>query len=164
MVRLRSRFRGVPLLVCWLGFPILLRAQPYAYYVSPRGDNANPGTESQPFRTIRKARDAVRARNQNMAGDITVYLRQGTYELDETLLFEPQDSGTNGHQVIYKSYPGETASLCGGKRITGWERDSGSRWKARTDVANFRQLYVGGTHDAGAGRSLAGRRALRRRL
>ncbi len=144
MARLNSRYLWTSLLVCLLGYPILSRAQPSSYYVSPNGDDANPGTVSQPFRTIQKARGAVRAQNQSMTGDITVYLRKGTYELEETLLFEPRDSGTNGHQVIYRSYPGETASLCGGKRITGWEHDSGNRWKAKADVANFRQLYVGG--------------------
>ena len=156
MARLNSRYLWTSLLVCLLGYPILSRAQPSSYYVSPNGDDANPGTVSQPFRTIQKARDAVRAQNQSMTGDITVYLRKGTYELEETLLFEPRDSGTNGHQVIYRSYPGETASLCGGKRITGWEHDSGNRWKAKADVANFRQLYVGRkARGAGARRPFA---------
>lgn len=80
-----------------LGYPTFSRAEQSAYYVSLNGDDANPGTESQPFRTIPRARDAVRAHNRNMSGDITVYLGKGTYELKETLLFEPVDSGTNGH-------------------------------------------------------------------
>ena len=41
------------------------------YYVTPDGDDANPGTESQPWRTIQKAADTL------VAGD-TVYIRAGT--------------------------------------------------------------------------------------
>jgi len=43
-----------------------------AYYVSTSGSDANPGTESQPFRTIQKAVDTVGA------GD-TIYVNAGTY-------------------------------------------------------------------------------------
>jgi len=144
MVRLCKQCLWLPVLVCVSGYLTLSWAEQSAYYVSLNGDDANPGTESQPFRTIPRARDSVRAHNQNMSGDITVYLRQGTHELKETLLLEPVDSGTNGHQVIYRNYPGEMVSLCGGKHINGWERDSGRKWKARTDIANFRQFCVGG--------------------
>ena len=50
----------------------------YFYYVSPTCSDSNPGTLSQPFLTISKARDVVRTVNDNMTGDIVVYLRGGT--------------------------------------------------------------------------------------
>ena len=31
------------------------------FHVAPRGSDANPGTEAQPFATLQRARDAVRA-------------------------------------------------------------------------------------------------------
>jgi hypothetical protein len=125
-----------------------LRAQLTAYYVSPSGNDSSPGSEAQPFKTLTKARDTVRTVNKSMAQDIVVYLRGGTYKVDETLLFDETDSGTNGHNIIYKSYPVEKAAICGGRKITGWERDSGDVWKARTDIADFRQLYVYGVRAA----------------
>jgi len=114
------------------------------FWVSPSGSDESPGTEAQPFKTLEKARTAVRAVNANMTGDLLVILRGGTHALVQTLVFEPKDSGTNGHHVIYKSPPGETPILSGGKRIIGWTPDTGSRWKAPTDIDNFRQLYVNG--------------------
>lgn len=57
------------------------------YYVSPTGNDSNPGTEALPFRTIEKARDVIRTINSNMTGDIIVYLREGTYALNSTLQF-----------------------------------------------------------------------------
>ena len=114
------------------------------FYVAPAGNNDNPGTEAKPFATIGKAREAVRTVNQTMAGDIEVILHAGTYITDRTILFEPEDSGTGGYKVIYRAATGEMPIISGGKRITGWQPDQGKRWKATTDLDDFRQLYVGG--------------------
>src|SRR3990172_13209867 len=70
-------------------------AQQRSYYVSPSGRDSNPGTEALPFQTIEKARDTIRTVNRNMTGDITVYVRGGTYVIDRPILFGPQDSGSN---------------------------------------------------------------------
>jgi len=118
-------------------------AQVASLYVSPQGSDANPGTISQPFATLTKARDAVRTINQNMTGDITVYLRSGTYFLSGPLLLGPQDSGTNNFKVIYKNYTGERPIVSGGKIIIGWIQE-GNKWKANVGTLNTRQLYVNG--------------------
>ncbi|SDD48066.1 Ig-like domain (group 2) [Paenibacillus sp. UNCCL117] len=118
-----------------------------AYYVSPSGNDGNPGTEAAPFQTLQKARDAVRTVNADMTGDIVVYMREGSYVQQATLLFDERDSGSNGHWVIYKAYPGEKPVIEGGKRITGWTlHDAGQNiYKASAggDIET-RQLYVNG--------------------
>src|SRR5690349_19353456 len=75
------------------------------YYVAPDGDDANPGTITSPFKTLGHARDVVRTVNANMTGDISVYLRGGSYPVSGTIEFGPGDSGTNGHRVVYAAYP-----------------------------------------------------------
>lgn len=72
------------------------------YYVSPTGDDANPGTLTQPWRTIEKAVNTL------TAGE-TVYIRAGTYR--ERIL--PQNSGSAGQYIVYASYPGETVTVDG---------------------------------------------------
>ena len=114
------------------------------FCVSPAGSDDNPGTEAKPFATIQRARSAVRRVNRQMSGDLVVVLRGGTYRLAETLTFDAEDSGTGGHDVVYKGFPGETPVVSGGRAITGWQPDAAGRWKARTDIGNFRQLYVNG--------------------
>lgn len=115
------------------------------FYVATDGNDKNPGTKSAPFKTLERARAAVRNKNKNMPGDILVFLRGGVYPLERTLAFEARDSGTHGHNVVYSSYPGERATISGGKRLsTGWKRDSKGRWKVKVDIDNFRQLYVNG--------------------
>lgn len=119
-------------------------APPQIFTVSPSGDDRNPGTEARPFASLERAQQAVRQVKRPMADDILVVLRGGTYRLDHPLIFTTDDSGPNGHRIVYKSHPGEVAVLSGGRRITGWQPDRDGRWRAHTEVDNFRQLYVNG--------------------
>ena len=64
------------------------------YYVSPTGDDAAPGTQASPWRTLAKATASVGP------GD-TVYLTAGTYA--EQLV--PQVSGTDGHYITFAVDP-----------------------------------------------------------
>ena len=115
------------------------------FYVSPNGSDENPGTVELPFRTIERARDAVREINDDMHGDIVVYLRDGVYEIERTIEFNEQDSGTNGYRVIYQAYPGENPIISGGTRVTGWEHHEGNIYKAQLDRdTKLRALYVDG--------------------
>jgi hypothetical protein len=119
-------------------------------YVSPDGDDANPGTLAAPLKTLERARLVVRANKGSMAGDIHVYLRGGRYELAAPLVFDADDSGTNGNYINYLAYDSEQPVVSGGKMITGWTQVAGKPYYvANTPVASgfadyFRQLYVNG--------------------
>ncbi|HEY8980516.1 MAG TPA: right-handed parallel beta-helix repeat-containing protein, partial [Streptomyces sp.] len=115
------------------------------YYVAPGGSDSNAGTISAPFKTLQHARDVVRTVNDNMTGDINVFLRGGTYPVSSTIDFTSADSGTNGHQIVYAAYPGEKPVLDGGVQVSGWTRHSGNIWKATLDRDDkLRALYVNG--------------------
>ena len=72
------------------------------YYVSPTGSDTDPGTESQPWKTIQKAADTL------SAGD-TVYIKAGTYQ--ERVV--PQNSGSAGIYITYSAYSGDTVTIDG---------------------------------------------------
>src|SRR5581483_9998474 len=114
------------------------------YYVSPTGSDSNSGTSiNSPFATIDHARQVVEGINGSMTGDIVVYLLGGTYTLNSTIAFTPRDSGTNGHQIFYEAYPGQTPVLSGGTQVTGWTQYSGSIYQAHLSRADkLRSLYV----------------------
>ncbi len=135
---------GLAALLLFLMPAAAMAAVEATFHVGPNGSDANPGTPSQPFASIEKAREAVRAVNRQMQGDIAVVLRGGTYRIDRTLVFEPEDSGAKGHNVIYRAQPGERPILSGGKPVTGWQPDQQRRWKAPAPVDEFRQIYVNG--------------------
>ena len=116
------------------------------FYVAPSGSDSNPGTEAAPFKTITKAQKAVREINGTMTGDIVVYLREGTYQLNSTVNFDERDGGKDGHYVRYKAYKGENPLITGGMPITSWaiHDEANGIWKAEGVEGNFRQLYVNG--------------------
>ena len=88
-------------------------------YVSPQGNDKNPGTEKAPFATIGRAQaEARKVKSKGMPeGGIVVYLREGSYFLTEPLSFGKDDSGTENCPVVYRSYPGEEARIIGGRQI-----------------------------------------------
>lgn len=117
-----------------------------ALYVAPDGSDSANGSFSAPFRTIEHARDVVRSMNSDMSGDITVYLRGGTYPVDSTIDFGVEDSGKNGHRVTYSAYQNEVPVLEAGTPVTGWTRHDGNIWQAPlTRADKLRALYIDGT-------------------
>jgi hypothetical protein len=116
-------------------------------YVDPvNGTDTNDGTFAAPFKTLAAARDAVRSINSVMTGDIVVYLREGTYRLDETLHLGVADSGSRSFKVDYRAYPGESPVVSGGTIIAGWSLHDAPSGIYRAPVGSLdtRQLYVNG--------------------
>lgn len=72
------------------------------YYVSPSGSDQNPGSFTQPWRTIQKAANTV------VGGDM-VYIRGGTYH--ERVLVNR--SNTSSLYITFTNYPGEEVILDG---------------------------------------------------
>jgi len=86
-------------------------------FVSPHGDDGNPGTALEPLRTFHAAQLAARELKKQRSGELSVYFRAGTYYLPEAVVFTPADSGAQEAPVVYTSYPGEHVVLSGGSRI-----------------------------------------------
>jgi len=128
--------------------PLTARAATNVLYVSPGGNDANPGTQSEPIKTLQHAQSLVRALNQNMTGDLTIYLENGVYRLSQALSLGATDSGTNGHNVIWSAAPGAHPVLSGATQITGWSQYNAAKniWVAQAPSGlQTRQLYVNGT-------------------
>ncbi|MFW6244752.1 MAG: InlB B-repeat-containing protein, partial [Fibrobacterota bacterium] len=68
------------------------------FYVSPDGDDANPGTEASPFKTLQKAISVV------SAGEV-IYMRGGTYNVSESIVI--RKSGTSEASISLFAYEGE---------------------------------------------------------
>lgn len=143
----RRAFARTPLCVLWVFLTLdagSLADVQATFYVAPDGSDRNPGTEAEPFATIDRARIAARTVRRPMTGDVVVVLAGGVYAIDRPLVFQPEDSGTDTHDVIYRAKSGATPILSGGKHVVDWKPDSGGRWKAASPAGDFRQLYVNG--------------------
>lgn len=87
-----------------------------ALYVAPNGNDNNDGSENAPFATVQKAKDTIRsmnAANTLPSGGVTVYLRGGTYYMEQGMTFTKEDSGKEGSVVTYTAYPGESVTISG---------------------------------------------------
>ncbi len=78
----------------------VLHAQ--TYFVSPQGNDIDPGSLLKPWKTLMKANRSLQA------GD-TLFIRQGTYAED----INPVHSGTEGRPIVYTRFGNEEVILQG---------------------------------------------------
>jgi hypothetical protein len=120
-------------------------AQPAQIFVAPTGNDANPGTLEKPLATLQRAQRAARKAAGREAA--TVFLREGTYYLPETLILTAEDSGAKAAPVVYRAYEKEQAVISGGVRLKDlkWEpyKDGIVRAKVPAGFATD-QLFVNG--------------------
>jgi len=94
--------------------------QPLTCYIAPCGNDAwsgklaepNAAKTDGPFATLGRAREELRRAGQDRARKVVV--RGGTYFLKETFALGREDSGTEGHPVVWQGAAGEEVRLCGG--------------------------------------------------
>lgn len=113
-------------------------------YVSTQGNDLSDGSKNSPFKSIEKAKEYVKTISDNMTGDIVVHIEKGTYYLEDTMVFKNEDSGKNGHKIIYK---GEDMPLIsGGIKVGAFEpTEYAGIYKAPVDgVTMMREMYVNG--------------------
>lgn len=132
-----------------LTFPCL------AFWVATNGSDSNPGTEEEPFLTLQRAQEAVRALPSSAFKDqdVYVYIKEGTYRLSEPLVLTSEDSGHHGHDVIYSAAPAEDPVISGAVQVTGpWALYDVLLGIYRTQISpvQTRQLYVNGNRAARA--------------
>jgi parallel beta-helix repeat protein len=108
------------------------------YYVSPKGNDSNPGTKEKPWQTLKKAGDTA------LAGDI-VYIREGVYKGP----LVPRNSGTKDKWITFKGVEGEKVVIEGGYEVTGWKQHKGSiysaSWKSSWLEAEWETASMGGS-------------------
>ncbi len=120
------------------------------FYVALDGNDAGAGTPQQPFATIARAQRAVRqlkAEQPDRKQPIVVSVAGGCYELDEPIVFEPDDSGTADAPVVYRAAEGQQPVFSGGRRLGGWKVGDDGRWRTTLEGVksgewNFTQLFV----------------------
>ena len=108
--------------------------------------------------TLDGAAAKARTLNSALTADLVVTLRGGTYRLSSPFALGLPDSGNSGHQVVYRTYPGEAPILSGATQVTGFAQVDSSRnvWRAAVPAGTTggRQLFVDGVR-AQRARSLA---------
>ena len=117
--------------------------------VSPDGNDNNPGTVDAPLKTLERAKEILKAEKNSNNKAVTVWFREGTYFIEDTVEFTVEDRSN----VLYRSYPDEDVVFSGSKEISGnWSETAINGVKAfvtdmpvESDDDYFRSLFKDGT-------------------
>ena len=125
------------------------------YYVAPGGDDRAEGTLTTPWKTIERALEQLAAGSERPEGGVTIWVRGGTYFVEQTILLNSEHSGTPDNPILIKAFPGEQPVFVGGREIGGWSLDVGQVYKARLDKVEsgdwrFEQLFENGVRQTEA--------------
>ena len=135
-----------------MAFPILsVEGAALHIYVSPSGNNQNPGTQERPVSSLTAARDLIRTLRAQKALNDTVYVEvmPGEYFMDKALVLTPFDAGTKQSPVVFRGRPNADAVFYGGMETGRFEVVSPGLWRVFIpEVARygfyFEQLYING--------------------
>lgn len=98
-------------------------------FVAPGGSDTAAGTLDAPLLTLSGAKE----RAKTLTGPVTVYFREGSYTIGETVRFDETDKS----DVTYKAYNGERVVFTAGTPYTGFEEATVNGVRAfRKDVGN----------------------------
>ncbi|MCX6134848.1 MAG: right-handed parallel beta-helix repeat-containing protein [Ignavibacteriales bacterium] len=119
---------------------IAARVHAQEVFVSPKGDDGNPGSIERPFQTLERGRTAARTYHQSTPAAtrraFIVWLRDGTYSLASTFELTRDDAGSPGAPVTYAAYGIEPVRLSGGITIPS------SSFHPASDPGTLRRLPV----------------------
>jgi len=120
-------------------------------YLSPAGNDSNPGTREKPLATLNGARDKIREyRKSNMADQPhEIIALEGEYFMFQPLILAAIDGGTKANPLVLKAEEGKKVIFSGGSELARFEKVNEKLW--RTFIPQvayydyyFEQLYVNG--------------------
>ena len=110
------------------------------YFISPQGNDDNNGNIETPFHTIKPVLQLLETKSD--PGDVTVYYREGTYHLDQTIVFQPQHSGSEQYSVLITSWKNENVILSGGIEFNQqWSVNKNGIYQTKIDTP-IDELYI----------------------
>jgi hypothetical protein len=89
------------------------------YHVSVKGNDANQGTETAPFKTIGQAALAA------YPGDV-ITVHAGTYR---EWVNPPRGGTCDNNRIVYRAAPGERVEIKGSEVINTWTKEADGVWK-----------------------------------
>ncbi|MGE0021194.1 MAG: right-handed parallel beta-helix repeat-containing protein [Draconibacterium sp.] len=119
-------------------------------YVSPVGNDNNPGTKKQPFKTLFQAEKTARQLMiQGKVNDITVWLADGIYGIDNPFIIKPFREVSCEYKLQFKADKNANPVVSGGIQITGWKKNEEGLWTARLpenagNLKKVRELFIDG--------------------
>ena len=131
-------------ILCLLFGSILSTTHALDIYVSPNGSDSNIGVADQPLATLA----AAQRKAHTFAGKeaVTIHFADGIYYLPETVVFTPEDAGSEQYPLIYRAQNEGGAVLSGGSELDlKWKRYKNGIYKAKVPAELvIDQLFIDG--------------------
>lgn len=94
-------------------------------HVSPKADESGDGSQARPFKSLTRARDAIRSWRRTNGGALPkggakVVIHVGAVQVDEPLRLTAEDSGSAEAPIVYEGERGGEGVLEGGRPVRGW--------------------------------------------
>ena len=97
------------------------------FHVATTGNDANPGTQAAPLRTIQHAADLAQP------GDV-ITVHEGVYR---ERISPPRGGESDAKRIVYQAAPGEKVEIKGSEIVKGWVKVQGDVWKVTLPNAFF---------------------------
>lgn len=112
------------------------------FYVAPKGNDAGPGTKAKPFASLNRAKTEAR----KTQGKVEINLTEGTYYLDQPIVFTSEDSRKEGAALIIKKFENQKVTISGGVPLhLKWIPHQNGIWRAKVNQnLIFDELIVNG--------------------
>ncbi|MEI6501773.1 MAG: ATP-binding cassette domain-containing protein, partial [Armatimonadota bacterium] len=142
----RSLPASTACLTLLLGVCLAASATPLVLHVASNGSDQAAGTAKAPFRSLTRARDAIRVLKAGKGlpeGGVRVLVHNGVYRLAQPFALTPADSGTAKAPVVYAAATGARPVLSGGRVITGLRRVNSGHVRIKgVDATNHSPLSI----------------------
>ena len=89
------------------------------FHVAPSGNDANPGTQAAPLRTIQRAADLAQP------GDV-ITVHEGVYR---ERINPPRGGESDAKRIVYQAAPGEKVEIKGSEVVKNWVKVQDDVWK-----------------------------------
>ncbi len=119
-------------------------------FVSPSGNDNNPGTKKQPFKTLFHAEKTARQLMiQGKVNDVTVWLADGIYGIDKPFIIKPFRGVSGEYKLQFKAEKNAKPVVSGGVQISGWSKNKEGNWEIRlpenlSKISECRELFIDG--------------------
>ncbi|WP_159452616.1 DUF1565 domain-containing protein [Pedobacter nyackensis] len=97
------------------------------YHVSIKGNNANDGSQTKPFKTISAAANVA------MPGDV-ITVHAGVYREQIT---PPRGGNSDNERIVYQAAKGEKVEIKGSEIIKGWQKEKNDTWVVKVPNTLF---------------------------
>ena len=113
-------------------------------FVSNTQHTPQNGSIEKPFQNLEQALNKVAELNQNLDQDIIIYLRAGTYYLQNTITISNHIFNSENYSLTIAAYKNEEVMLSGAKPVTNWQYHENGIYKASIDSLYFRDVFLKG--------------------